>query len=100
MSKSAKTLCALFLATSSMVLACGSEPVAPAPVAQAQVQAEAHATTSAETGAAPEQGAPKIASDEAIFDFGAIKPIGSIDHVFKIKNEGSADLHIERVQKT
>ena len=98
MTKSAKLLCALLLAPSFMVLACTSQPAAPAPVAEAQPQAEA--TTSAETGAALEQGAPKIASDEATFNFGAIKPVDSIEHIFKIKNVGTADLHIERVQKT
>jgi hypothetical protein len=35
-----------------------------------------------------------------LFNFGAIKPTEKIDHVFKIKNVGTADLKIERVQKT
>ncbi|PRQ04983.1 DUF1573 domain-containing protein [Enhygromyxa salina] len=100
MSKPAKPLCALSLVTSLMLLACGTQSPAPAPAAQAEVQANADASTDTDTGAAEQQGAPKIASDEATYDFGAIKPVDSIEHVFKIKNEGTADLHIERVQKT
>jgi hypothetical protein len=104
MTKSAKLLCALSLFTSLAAIACDSDPVAPSPVASTQAQAEADADadtgTSTDTGALAQQGAPKIASDEATYDFGAIKPVDSIEHVFKIKNEGTADLHIERVQKT
>ncbi|WP_052551586.1 DUF1573 domain-containing protein [Enhygromyxa salina] len=100
MTKSAKPLCALSLVTSLVLLACGTEPAAPAPVASTAVEDQTDTSTGTDTGAAVEQGAPKIASDEAIFDFGAIKPVNAIDHVFKIKNEGTADLHIERVQKT
>jgi hypothetical protein len=99
MIKSAKSLRALLLASSVLALACTAEPTAPEPIADAE-PAEADATTSAEPSVELEQGAPKIASDEAIYDFGAIKPVDSIEHIFKIKNEGSADLHIERVQKT
>lgn len=45
-------------------------------------------------------GAPRIASDAAVHDFGAIKPTDSVEHVFGIRNAGSADLKLERVQPT
>lgn len=98
MTKLAKSPCALLLAASSLflALACAAEPATPEVVEQAQPDA----TTSTQADAEPEPGVPKIASDEATFDFGAIKPVDSIEHIFKVKNEGSADLHIERVQKT
>jgi hypothetical protein len=98
MTTSAKSLCALFLASSFVVLACTSEPAVPAPVADVPVEPEAVATQAADV--TPEPGAPMIASDEAIYDFGEIKPVDSIEHTFKIKNIGTADLHIDHVQKT
>ncbi|WP_181197836.1 DUF1573 domain-containing protein [Enhygromyxa salina] len=87
---------AVTLATSFVLAACGPEPAAPTPAA------EVEAPAGTETGAAQEVevGAPKIASDEAVYEFGAIKATDSIEHIFKIKNEGTADLHIERVQRT
>jgi hypothetical protein len=45
-------------------------------------------------------GVPVIASDEDTFDFGTITPDGSVEHVFKLVNRGTADLHIERVERT
>jgi hypothetical protein len=52
--------------------------------------------------AAPTQkigGAPVIASDAAVFDFGEVKPTAVVEHVFTIRNEGDADLHIDRVEE-
>ena len=49
---------------------------------------------------AAKEGAPKIAADEAVYEFGAIGAADSVEHVFKIRNTGDADLKIERVQKT
>lgn len=43
---------------------------------------------------------PVIASEEATFDFGTISPSDKVTHVFKIQNRGTADLHIERVERT
>lgn len=68
-----------------------------------QVAAETGDTSAEATseGAAADQAAaPKIAADEATFEFGEIKPSERVQHTFKIKNEGNADLHIERVQRT
>ena len=45
-------------------------------------------------------GAPVITSAQAVFEFGSIHPGEVVEHVFKVKNAGDADLHIERVQKT
>jgi hypothetical protein len=82
------------LATTTLVVgACNSAP-APTPT-----EAEP-ATEPVAAEAEPAAGVPKIAADEATFNFGAIKPTEKIDHVFKIKNVGTADLKIERVQKT
>lgn len=100
MTTSAKSLCALFFASSFVVLACTSEPAEPAPVADAPSEPEAKAVAPQAADVAPEPGAPMIASDEAIYDFGEIKPVDSIEHTFKIKNIGTADLHIDHVQKT
>ena len=67
---------------------------APAP----QPQAEAEKSEPSETGEA--EGAPKIAAEEPVFEFGAIKATDKVEHVFTIKNEGTADLKIDRVQRT
>ena len=73
--------------------ACKSDPPPPAaadePASEPAVAAEPEA-----------EGAPKIAADEPVFDFGAIKPTDKVDHVFKIKNAGTADLKIINVQRT
>jgi hypothetical protein len=45
-------------------------------------------------------GVPRITSVAAVHDFGAIKPTDSVEHVFGIRNAGSADLVIERVERT
>ena len=93
-----KLLSGLPLAISLLLVACAPEPAAPG----AEERAEATATAEAQTEDAQQaqQGAPKIASDAAVYEFGAIKATDSIEHIFKIKNEGDADLHIERVQRT
>lgn len=46
----------------------------------------------------PEQsGAPKLVVDKAVFEFGKVKEGEELKHVFKIKNEGSAELTILNV---
>ena len=42
--------------------------------------------------------APKIASAQPTFNFGEIKQGKKVEHIFKIKNEGKADLIIERAK--
>jgi hypothetical protein len=78
------------------LVACGSqERAVPVPDSAAT---ETEAAVSAE--AQVQAGAPKIAAGEPVHDFGAIKATDTVEHVFKIHNEGTADLKIERVQRT
>jgi hypothetical protein len=90
MTSAAKPSSALLVAV-ALTLACGGEkPGAPAEVEPAAADNAAIATT----------GAPRIAADEPVFDFGAIEATDSVEHVFTIRNVGDADLKVERVQKT
>lgn len=43
-------------------------------------------------------GKPKIVAVQAEFDFGRVKEGVDVEHVFKIKNEGNADLQIEKAR--
>lgn len=80
-----------FSSALALVLACGGDKAnAPTEIDPAQTE-----NTAVEQG-----GAPKITSDEAVYEFGAIKPTDTVEHVFKIRNAGDADLKVERVQKT
>ena len=72
---------------------CKSEPPPP-------TEADEPASESAVAAEPEAEGTPKIAVDEPVFDFGAIKPTDKAEHVFKIKNAGTADLKIIKVQKT
>jgi hypothetical protein len=81
----------------SFVTVLGGCNSAPAPVPTEAAETETAVAATAEP--APD-GAPKIAADEAVFDFGAIKPTDKVEHVFKIKNAGTADLKIIKVQRT
>lgn len=86
-------LCSVLLVAAALTLACGGDsPVAPAEVVAAPTEGGAAVVV--------KDGVPKIAADEAVFDFGAIKATDSIEHVFKIRNVGDAELKVERVQKT
>lgn len=88
-------LLALSVVATAMLGGCNSGAPAPTP---SEEQPATEPAVAAEAEA--ETGVPKIAADEAVFEFGAIKPTGKIEHVFKIRNAGTADLKIERVQKT
>jgi hypothetical protein len=83
-------LCLTFVAA----LACSSES-APPPAAEAGSASEV-----AEPAASTSVAGPKITCADAVHEFGAISPNTSVEHVFTIKNEGNADLKIERIQKT
>jgi len=49
--------------------------------------------------AAPaETGSPKIVAAESSFDFGKVKQGDEVTHVFKIRNEGKAELKIEKAR--
>ena len=77
-------------------IGCGPTPSAPGQTKPNTKAEPAEPVASEEPGDA----VPVIASDEAEFDFGTIAPSGSVTHVFKIVNRGTADLHIERVERT
>lgn len=79
-------------------LACSSEPAPPA-ATDAAANADGGGEAPATNTAAPVEG-PKITCADAVYDFGAIAPTATVEHVFTIKNEGTADLKIERIQKT
>lgn len=97
----AATLISTLLVAAPLTLACGTNE-APAPVSTAASDIEASPSAAGPSAAGPaaKDGVPKIASDAAVHDFGAIKPSDSIEHVFEIRNAGTADLEIERVQRT
>jgi hypothetical protein len=78
-------------------LGCASETPAPQTEASPSV-ADGEGEKSAQ--AVAKAGPPKIVSDEAVFDFGKVKPKETVEHVFTIKNAGGSDLHIKGVQKT
>lgn len=87
-------LASLLLVAAALTLAaCRSAPPAET-VAAENVAAETGAVATAKAGT------PKITADEAVYEFGAIGITDSIEHVFKIRNTGDAELKIERVQKT
>lgn len=73
---------------------------APSVSAQAEPAEHAEQVQPAEQAGETEGPAPVIASDEPVFDFGTVTPAGEVTHVFKLVNRGSADLHIERVERT
>jgi hypothetical protein len=41
---------------------------------------------------------PKIVAVESKYDFGKVKQGVEVEHIFKIKNEGGADLKIEKAR--
>lgn len=97
MDPAAKLFSALLVA--AVTLACGADPV-PAPTKVSASPAKDGAAAVDKDDAVAPGGAPKITSDAAVHDFGAIKATDSVEHVFKIRNAGDADLKIERVQRT
>lgn len=101
MTRAAKLIPALLVpATLSLALACGGEAPAPTKVEVSQDPAEVSEPQASEPQAVAKVGVPKITSDAAVHEFGAIKATDSIEHVFTIRNAGTADLKIERVQRT
>jgi hypothetical protein len=72
----------------------------PAPSEAVERGVEAPEPGAGGEGAAGAEGAPVVASDEATFDFGTVSPSKSVTHVFKLVNRGTADLRIEKVERT
>lgn len=93
MPRLASSLLLTFVAT----LACTTES---APTPQAAELADGEVTPETAPASEPAVAGPKITCADAVYDFGAIAPTDKVEHVFTIKNEGSADLKIERIQKT
>jgi hypothetical protein len=92
----ASTLIPALLVVVPLAIACGThEPPPPAKVAVSDDEPGA-----SEPYTVVRDGVPRITSDAAVHDFGAIKPTDSVEHVFGIRNTGSANLKIERVQPT
>lgn len=91
----ASTLIPALLVVMPLVIACGTHE--PPPPAKVDVSDEPGAS---EPHTVVRDGVPRITSDAAVHDFGAIKLTDSVEHVFGIRNAGSADLKIERVQPT
>lgn len=98
MNPAAKLSSALLVAA-ALTLACGADQPA-APTKVAAPPATDGAEGDAKDGAVANAAAPKITADEAVHEFGAITATDSVEHVFKIRNAGDADLKIERVQRT
>ena len=42
------------------------------------------------------EAAPKISSDEPLFDFGEVRQGEKVEHVFQIRNTGAADLVVTK----
>lgn len=51
-----------------------------------------------EQPAAKADAKPKIAAAESAFDFGKVKQGVEVEHIFKIRNEGDAELKIEKAR--
>ncbi|HLT35868.1 MAG TPA: hypothetical protein VK034_06275 [Enhygromyxa sp.] len=87
----------ILLVTSLVLASCGGTETAPS---QAKPNREAEPASEPAASDEPGDAVPVIASDEPEFDFGTVSPSGSVTHVFKLVNRGSADLKIERVERT
>lgn len=95
MARAAK-LIPVLLVVVPLAFACGTHESPP----PSKVVASDHEPGASEPGPVARDGVPRITSDAAVHDFGAIEPTDSVEHVFGIRNVGSADLKIERVQPT
>lgn len=100
MARASKLILALLVVV-PLEIACGShESPPPSKVVVSDDEPGASEPGASEPNTVVPAGAPKITSDAAVHDFGAIKPTDSVEHVFKVRNAGSANLKIERVQPT
>ena len=92
----ATSLIPTLLVAAGFVLACSAEP-SPVPYKSEVSRIDVGVR---EAGPVAQDGVPAIRSDAAVHEFGAIKATDSVEHIFKIRNVGTADLEIERVQRT
>jgi len=51
-----------------------------------------------EPGAAKAGGKPKIVAEQSAFEFGKVKQGVDVEHVFKIRNAGDAELRIDKAR--
>src|SRR5690606_32452756 len=87
-----RRLRAILLVASLVLASCGGTETAPS---RAKPNREAEPASEPAASDEPGDAVPVIASDEPEFDFGTVSPSGSVTHVFKLVNRGSADLKIE-----
>jgi len=100
MARAAKLIPALLLVV-PLAIACGTnESPPPSKIVVSDEPAPSEPAPSEPAASEPNTGVPRITSDAAVHDFGAITPTDSVEHVFGIRNAGTADLKIERVQPT
>jgi hypothetical protein len=95
MARAAKLVLALLVVV-PFEIACGTNESPP----PSKVVVSDEEPGASEPNAVVQDGVPRITSDAAVHDFGAIKATDSVEHVFEIRNAGSADLELERVQPT
>jgi hypothetical protein len=95
MARASKLILALLVVV-PLAIACGTHESPP----PAKLAVSDHEPGASEPDPVVRDGVPRITSDAAVHDFGAIKPTDSVEHVFGIRNAGSADLKLERVQPT
>ena len=60
--------------------------------------ADTEKATKTDAGEVKADSAPKIVAVEADYNFGKVKQGKSVEHVFKLKNTGTADLKIEKAR--
>lgn len=100
MARASKLIPALLVVV-PLAIACGThESPPPSKVVVSDQEPGASEPGASEPDTVVPDGVPRITSDAAVHDFGAIKPTDSVEHVFGIRNAGSANLKIERVQPT
>lgn len=100
MARAAKLILALLVVV-PLALACGThEPPPPSKVEVSNDAPGASEPGASEPDTVVGDGVPRITADAAVHDFGAIKATDSVEHVFVIRNAGSGDLKLERVQPT
>ena len=96
--RSVAKLSSVFLVAAAVTLGCGTEQPAPSKVTEQATGTDTE--PNAPEAAAAATGTPKIASDAATHDFGAIKLGDKAEHVFKIRNAGDGVLKIDKVERT
>lgn len=82
------------------IFAMGRKPAAPPPEVKKAPPAKAAEPGAPAPAATPDGKQPKIVFEEKEYDFGKIMGADKVEHVFKFRNEGKADLKIDKVNTT